>query len=98
MLCLLIFCNGVLKYFLGKVFGKIHHHHPCKRRNRVNQHHINMLETMCRYPFLRGTLSHDRAFRNIIIDSIYVGIGMMNNIMFELPDKCITSQGIQGKA
>lgn len=57
-----------------------------------------MLETMGWHPFLTLAMSHERTLGNIIVYAIYIRISMMDDIMFELPDKGIPPQGIERKS
>ena len=54
-----------------------------------------MLKTMWRIPFLGFALAHQRAEGYIIVDPVYIGICMMNDIVLEFPDKGITAQYIR---
>ena len=49
---------------------------------------------MRRHPFLGFTLAYNRAFGNIIINTIYVGISMMYNIVLLFPEKRTGPHGI----
>ena len=56
-----------------------------------------MLKTMQVQPFLRGTLAKKGAVGNIIVHTIDIGIGMVNDIVFELPDEGVAAQCIERK-
>src|SRR5450432_4474457 len=81
-----------------KIFIEIHHRDPGDGGDRIDQHYIKMLEAVSGDPFLRGALPHQGTFGDIIVDPIHIGIGMMDDIVLELPYKGITAQCIEGKS
>src|SRR5262249_24918317 len=56
-----------------------------------------MLHPVCRHPSLCTAHADERALRNIIIHAIDIRIGVVNNVMLELPDKTITTQRVKCK-
>ena len=53
-----------------------------------------MLKPMSRNPFLGHALAHNWAFCDIVINSINISISMVNDIVFEFPDKSITAKSV----
>lgn len=91
------FLQRCIHYFPAKVFHKIKHANPQKGGKRVDENHVNMLIAVCRLPFLGGAAAHEGAFCNIIVEAVHIGIRVMNDIVFEFPDKGIAAQRIQGQ-
>lgn len=52
---------------------------------------------MGRRPFLTFAVTHEGTLGDVIVETIYIRIGMMDDIMFEFPDKGIASQRIKRK-
>ena len=42
------------------------------------------------HPFLSAALPQQRAISNIIVDLVNVGIGVMDDVVFDLPNKGVT--------
>ena len=57
-----------------------------------------MLQTVSRYPELRTAHTYKRAFSNIIVNTVDIGVGMVNNVVLLFPDEIIAAQGIQREA
>lgn len=57
-----------------------------------------MLHPVSGYPALRAAHPDERAFGDIVVDPVDIGVRMMNDVMFLFPDEIISSQGVQRKA
>ena len=57
-----------------------------------------MLHPVGGHPGLRAAHTYERTLRNIIIHAVDIWVSVMNNVVFELPDKTVTTQCIQCKA
>src|SRR5215831_16012098 len=57
-----------------------------------------MLVSVYRHPLLCGALTQKNALCNIIINAIDVSIGMMNDIVFLLPEESITTHCVKRKS
>jgi hypothetical protein len=45
-------------------------------------------------PGLGSALTHERHVVDIVIDTVNIGISMMNNIVFQFPEKCVAAKEI----
>ena len=57
-----------------------------------------MLDAMCRDPGLGAAHPDKRAFGDIVVDAVDVGIGMVNDIVFLFPDEIIAAKRIERKS
>ena len=57
-----------------------------------------MLEAVRRNPLLGVALPHERAFVDIVVHAVHVGVRMVNHVVFQFPDECVAAQGIKRQA
>jgi len=82
----------------GKIFTEVEHKHPGKGTNRVQKEHVNMLKTMQGPPGLCAAHPEQRTVGQIIVHTVDIGVGVVNNIVFDLPEKGIAAKRIHGEA
>ncbi len=82
----------------SKIPGKIRSQGPGQRTYPIKHKHIDELEAMDGHPFLCAALPQQPAVGNIIVDLVNVCIGVMDDIVFDLPNKGVTSQRIHRQA
>jgi len=68
---------------------------PSKIRNRIKQNKIEMLKPMV-LPYGLVVMDAHEFDLDIMVLAIYIGIGMMCNVVLQLPKVNIASQKVQG--
>lgn len=68
---------------------------PSKIRNRIEQNKIEMLKPMV-LPYGLVVMDAHEFDLDIMVLAIYIGIGMMCNVVLQLPKVNIASQKVQG--
>lgn len=98
MLSPIHFLQGCVYDLSFEVFVEIEHQHPGQGGNGVYGQHVNVLEAVCRHPFLGGAHAHEGAFIDVVIHTVYIGVGVVDDIVFEFPDEGIATEGVEGEA
>ena len=81
-----------------EVFVEVEQQYPCQGGDSVYRQHVNVLKAVCRHPFLGGAHAHEGTSIDIVIHTIDIGVGMVDDIVFEFPDKGVAAEGIEGEA
>jgi len=68
---------------------------PSKIRNRIEQNKIEMLKPMV-LPYGLVVMDAHEFDLDIMVLAIYIGIGVMGNVVLQLPKVNIASQKVQG--
>jgi hypothetical protein len=82
-------------YPVCEILLKVAKAHPRENQEGIHKSEINVLVAVYRQPFLCGALSQQTGLCNIIINTLYVRIGMMQDIVFDFPEGGIATHGIQ---
>src|SRR4026208_787793 len=80
-----------------EIFHVICYEHPAQIKNAIEKPEIPMLVFMHPVFFLRLTHPHPWLYLDIIIHTFYIGIRVMNDVMFHIPHKAAAPKNIQRK-
>ena len=76
----------------------IEQENPENVQQRIKEPEIKMLVFMKRIPFLGLAHAHPGLDVNIIINSVHVGVGMMDHIVLHIPHETVPAKYVQGKS
>ena len=78
-----------------EIFFEIEPKHPKKLRCSVQNHEIDVLETVHWVVFLRFAHPQEWAQVNVVVHAIHICEGMMNSIVLQIPHKMAAAQDTQ---
>lgn len=81
-----------------EIFTEVEHKHPCKGAHRVQKKHVNVLKAVHGSPGLCAAHPQQRTVGQIIVHTVDVGVGMVNHIVLDLPEKSVSAKCIHGQS
>ena len=78
-----------------EIFFEIEPKHPKKLRCSVQNHEIDVLETVHSVMFLRFAHPQERAQVNVVVHAIHICKGVVNGIVFQIPHKMTAAEDTQ---
>ena len=82
---------------LRKILGIIHQEHE-QRSEAIQGKHVHALVFVHGFPWLGRALAHEWHVVDVIVNTVNIGIGMVNDIVFQFPHESIASKKIMGKS
>jgi hypothetical protein len=92
------FWHGLFIYGFVEVFHEVVGIHPEDDGDTIQGEHVKVLIFVIGFEGLRFTVAQNGCFGDIVIEPVYVGPSVVQGVVFEFPDKGVTSHQAEGVA